>query len=177
MSNSKTLDLVITPTLRDHSRRNLVPWKVAINRAARAVFAEWDDFGFLFGVCDDAVWVVLNTPAGGVLRARPEFPAPADLGVNANPAARDVFKRTMDSRAAWLSCSASFCAAILESIGEANRLAISDPATDTLHLSPRDIIIAMTALHGVMTGAEVDALRLPLRKKLTAIAVRKVSED
>ncbi len=28
----------------------------------------------------------------------------------------------------------------------------------------------MTALHGVMTGAEVDALRLPLRKKLTAIA-------
>ena len=28
----------------------------------------------------------------------------------------------------------------------------------------------MTALHGVLTGAEVDALRLPLRKKLTAIA-------
>ncbi len=45
-----------------------------------------------------------------------------------------------------------------------------DPATDTLHLSPRDIIIAMTALHGTMTGADVDALRLPLRKKLAAIA-------
>ena len=28
----------------------------------------------------------------------------------------------------------------------------------------------MTVLHGEMTGAEVDALRLPLRKKLTAIA-------
>ena len=28
----------------------------------------------------------------------------------------------------------------------------------------------MTALHGTMTGAEFDALRLPLRKKLTAIA-------
>ena len=42
--------------------------------------------------------------------------------------------------------------------------------TQTLHLSPRDIIIAMTLLHGTMTGAEVDALRLPLRKKLTAIA-------
>ena len=170
MSNSKPLAPVITPTLHDHPRTNLVPWKVAINRAARAVFAEWDDFGFLFGVCDDAVWAVLNTPAGGVLRDRPEFPAPAALGAQANPAARDVFKRATDSRAAWLACSASFCAAILESIGEANRLAISDPATDTLHLSPRDIIIAMTALHGVMTGAEVDALRLPLRKKLTAIA-------
>ncbi len=28
----------------------------------------------------------------------------------------------------------------------------------------------MTALHGTMTGAEVDALRLPLKKKLTALA-------
>jgi hypothetical protein len=170
MSNTKPLAPVITPTLHDHSRTNLVPWKVAINRAARAVFAEWDDFSFLFGMCDDAVWAVLNTPAGGMLRNRPEFPAPADLGANANPAARDIFKRATDFRAAWLACSASFCAAILESIGEGNRLAISDPSTDTLHLSQRDIIIAMTALHRTMTGAEVDALHLHLRKKLTAIA-------
>jgi hypothetical protein len=170
MSNSKPLALVISSTLHDHPRTNLVPWKVAINRAARAVFAEWDDFGFPFGVCDDAVWTVLNPPPGVVLRDRPEFPAPAAFGANANPTARDAFKRATDSRAAWLSCSASFCAAILESIGEANHLSISDPATDTLHLSPRAIIIAMTALHGTMTGTEVDTLRLPLRKKLTAIA-------
>ncbi len=51
-----------------------------------------------------------------------------------------------------------------------NRLAIADPDTGTLHLSPRDIILAMTLLHGTMTGAEVDTLRLPLRKKLTAIS-------
>jgi hypothetical protein len=69
-----------------------------------------------------------------------------------------------------LACSASFCAAILDSIGDANRLAIADPDTDTLHLSSRDIIIAMTLLHGTMMGAEVDALRLPLRKKLTSIS-------
>jgi hypothetical protein len=91
MSLSKPLAPVISPTLHDRPRTNLVPWKVAINRAARAVFAEWDDFGFLFGVCDDAVWAVLNTPAGGVLRDRPDFPAPAALGANVNPAAHDVF--------------------------------------------------------------------------------------
>ncbi len=170
MSLSKSLAPVIFPTLHDRPRTNLVPWKVAINRAARAVFAEWDDFGFLFGVCNDAIWAVLNTPAGGVLRDRSEFPAPAALGANANPAARDVFKRATYSRAAWLACSASFCAAILESIGDANRLAIADPVTDTLHLSPRDIIIAITVFHGTMTGAEVDALRVPLKKKLTAIS-------
>ncbi len=53
-------------------------WKIALNRSARAVFAEWDQFGFLFGVCDDAVWAVLNTPPGGQLRVdqifRPQLP-------------------------------------------------------------------------------------------------------
>ncbi len=52
--------------------------------------------------------------------------------------------------------------AILDSTGEANRLAISDTLTDTLDLNPRGIIVAMTALQGVVTGAEVDTLRLPL---------------
>ncbi len=56
---------IITPTLHDHPRTNLVPWKIALNRSVRAVFAEWDPFGFLFGVCDDPVWAVLNTPPGG----------------------------------------------------------------------------------------------------------------
>ena len=137
MSSSKPhnpLYPIITPTLHDHPRTNLVPWKIALNRSARAVFAEWDQFGFLFGVCDDAVWAILNTPPGGRLRARPDFPAPADLAAGDGPAVRDAFKRATAARAAWLAVSAAFCAAILDSIGESNRLAISDPDTDTLHL-------------------------------------------
>ncbi len=104
------------------------------------------------------------------MRARPDFPAPANLATGDGPAVRDAFTRVTDARSAWLAVSAAFCAAILDSIGESNRLAISDPGTHTLHLSPRDIINAMTALHGTMTGAEVDALRLPLKKKLAALA-------
>ncbi len=42
--------------------------------------------------------------------------------------------------------------------------------TPFIHLSPRNIIIAMTVLHGTMTGAEVDVLHIPLKKKLTAIS-------
>ncbi len=109
-------------------------------------------------------------PPGCVLRARPDVPAPADLAAGDGPAVRDAFKCATAARAAWLAASAAFCAAILDSIGESNRLAISDSDTDTLHLSPREIINAMTALHGTMTGAEVDALRLPLKKKLAALA-------
>ncbi len=55
-------------------------------------------------------------------------------------------------------------------IGESNRLSISDPDTDILHLFPKDIINATTALHGALTGVEVDALRVRLRKKLSALA-------
>jgi hypothetical protein len=104
------------------------------------------------------------------LRARPDFPEPAALAAGANPAARYALKRATDSRAALLVCSASFLLAILDSIGEANCLAISDPLTDTLHLTPRGVIVAMTALHGVMTGVKVDALRLLLKKKLSAVS-------
>ena len=64
MSNSK-FALTISPTLTDHPRANLVPWKLAINRTARGVFAEWDAYGFLFAVCDDALWALLNTPPLG----------------------------------------------------------------------------------------------------------------
>ena len=95
MSTSKFAPSIL-PTLTDHPRANLVPWKLAINRAARGVFAEWDIFGFLFAVCDDALWALLNTPAGGVMRARLDFLEPAALAVGANPAARDAFKRATD---------------------------------------------------------------------------------
>jgi hypothetical protein len=73
MSHSKPFSLltpIITPTLHDHPRTNLVPWKIAINWAERGVFAEWDAFGFLLSVYNDAVWAVLNTPPGQQLRAR-----------------------------------------------------------------------------------------------------------
>ncbi len=83
---------------------------------------------------------------------------------------RCIYIHVRDARSAWLAVSTAFCAAILDSIGESNRLAISDPDTHTPHLSPRDIINAMTAIHGTMTGAEVNALGLPLKKKLAALA-------
>jgi hypothetical protein len=46
--------------------------------------------------------------------------------------------------------------------------------TYTLHLSPRDIINAMTVFHGAMTGAEVDALRLPCFEEETIVRLRRV---
>jgi hypothetical protein len=161
---------IITPILHDHPRTNLVSWKIAINRAAHGVIAEWMPTAFCSAYATTRSWLPSTPPPGQQLRARPDFPIPVDLQVNAGPAARDVFKRATDSREAWLACSAAFAVMILDSIGESNRLAIADPVTDTLDLTPRAIITAMTALHGTVTDAEVDLLRLPLKKKLSSLA-------
>ncbi len=50
MSHSKPVTPVITPTLHDHPRTNLVPWKVAINRAARGILAEWHELTAVSGL-------------------------------------------------------------------------------------------------------------------------------
>ncbi len=101
------------------------------------------------------------------------------MQANANPAVRDVFKRATDSRAAWLACSAAFAfaVAILDSIGESNRLAIADLVTDTLNLTPRDVINAMTALHGTVTGAEVDHLLTGIEEYTKLIIMDNVSAN
>jgi hypothetical protein len=96
ISNSK-LALTVSPTLTDHPRANLVPSKLPLNWAARGVIAEWDTFGFMFCVCDDAIWALLNTLPGGQLRVGPDFPEPAALATGANPAARVVFKCATES--------------------------------------------------------------------------------
>jgi hypothetical protein len=61
-------------------------------------------------------------PLGGIA-GQTRVPCPCCFGSQRKSCCRDVFKRATDSGAAWLACSASFCAAILESIGDANRLA------------------------------------------------------
>jgi hypothetical protein len=124
----------------------------AINRAARGVFAEWDAFEYLFAVCDDALWFLSTLPLGAV-EGETRLPGTCcPYLLSALILLPETLSNAPRKAAALLACSASFLLAILDSIiGEANRLAISDP------------------LHGVMTGAEVDALRLPLKKKLSAV--------
>jgi hypothetical protein len=114
---------------------------IAINRAARGVFAEWNGMTSVSCPVCATTWSGLSstTHQGGccgtdqISRSLLLLPPVLTL-------LRDAFKRATYSRADWLACSASFCGAILKSIGESNRLAISNPDTDTLHSSPLDII-------------------------------------
>ncbi len=127
---------IITPTLHDHSHTNLVPWKIAFIGLCAVCSPNGMPSGSCSAYATTQSGLSSTSPPGQQLRARPDFPIPADLQGNAGSAARDAFKRATDARATWLACSAAFCVVILDSIGESNRLAISDPDTDTLHSVP-----------------------------------------
>jgi hypothetical protein len=132
----------ILPTLTDNSSINLSPWLQAVNRFARTLLSEHDPFGLLFLVADDVVWAALpanqiaDAQGNPAIRPRPTFDMPSPpLAVTAGPAARDTHKlatrAAMSYRAAWVVLTT----ALIESIGENNRIAISHPIYETTLLT------------------------------------------
>ena len=109
----------ITPSLADNSAINLPAWLNSVNRLARTLFAEYDPYGLLFLVADNVVWQALPanqiTDAAGnpAIRARPTFPTPPDLALNAGPAARDIQLRSSMS---YLSTLVTLTTALIGSI-------------------------------------------------------------
>ncbi len=131
MSHSKPITPVITPTHHDHPRTNLVPWKVAINRARRV---RWMGYLRVPVRCIRRRGLGCpQHPPRVAVAGQTRFPGSSWSCHQCWPCC--PYKRATDARATWLACSAAFYVAILESIGKSNHLAISDPDTDTLHLS------------------------------------------
>ncbi len=131
---------IITATLHDHTRTNLVPWKIRSPSTGPRAPCSLNGTNLVSCSAYATTRSGLSStppPPGGPLRARSDFPAPAALAAGDGPAVRDAIKRATDARSAWLAVSAAFCAAILDSIGESNRLAISDPDT-TPSICPRE---------------------------------------
>jgi hypothetical protein len=163
----------ITPSLADNSAINLPSWLQAVNRFARTLFAEYDPYGLLFLVADNVVWQALpanqiTDPAGNpAIRARPTFPTPPDLALNAGPAARDIHKHQLRSSMTYLSTLVTLTTALIDSIGESNRVAISHPIYETTLLTPTDIVNQMTTMHSNYTQLDIDVLREPLSVKLS----------
>ncbi len=97
MSHSKPfspLTPIITPTLHDHPRTNLVLWKIAACSLSGMPSVSCSAYATTRSGLSST-----HTPRQQ-LRARPDFPIPADLQANAGPAARDAFKRATDAKAA-----------------------------------------------------------------------------
>ena len=165
----------ITPSLADNSAINLPAWLNSVNRLARTLFAEYDPYGLLFLVADNVVWQALPanqiTDAAGnpAIRARPTFPTPPDLALNAGPAARDIHKHLLRSSMSYLSTLVTLTTALIESIGDSNRTAISHPIYETTLLTPTDIVNQMTTMHSNYTQLDIDVLREPLSVKLSTL--------
>ncbi len=73
---------------------------------------------------------------------------------------------------AWPAASSTLNTALLASVGEKNRnhLKTTFPALKLYMLSPREIVDAMRAKHGVATSDDVSRLRDPLSRALTSLS-------
>jgi hypothetical protein len=105
---------------------------------------------------------------GGVLVARPQFPHPGDLDPAANPAARTIHETALKAHADH-SALAEIKAAMLESLGEANREHIRDPVLGLHNHTLLTIIAAMVLLHGQYTESDVLLFLQDLETKLTSL--------
>ena len=69
----------LTPTLSINPRLYLRDWKLAVNRYARTLLAQYDPYGLLSAVADDTVWqalpanVTLDANGNPVYRALPQY--------------------------------------------------------------------------------------------------------
>ena len=172
MSSNKTRSdvPVIEPGLDTEPRENLENWLSAIGDAARSYCSKRSPLGALHLACTDEVWNALHPPAaGGAPTPRPTHPQPAPLTGVETGAARAVQVASELLYQDYADAEATLRLALLKSIGQTNRRAITSRITVLHHLTSNDIIAHMVARHGVRTEKDLVIFRALLDVTLTSI--------
>ena len=83
-----------------------------------------------------------------------------------------IWRQATDRNHAYNVAGTRLSAALLASIGEANKTHLQSvlPGIALYALLPRQVIDAMVARHGILTSDDVNRLRLPLSSPLTSLA-------
>ncbi len=122
-------------------------------------------------MCENVVlWVFLNTSSGGGVAGQTKFPASSQLIL---PPVLVLLPVTFSNALRKLGSLAGMISCFLCRDPRKHRRVKSPCYLGSRHrhltFVPARHINAMTVLHGAMNGAEVDALRLPLKKNLTTV--------
>ena len=177
------LAITLTRTLADDPRNQLEFWLEEAATAARGMCSEHDFSGALTLAATDRVWaaypgnvtnfvdVIANGDAPQI-RARPTWNLPNALDAAASAAEVVIWRQATDRNHAYNVAGTRLSAALLASIGEANRTHLQSvlPGIALYALLPRQVIDAMVARHGILTSDDVNRLRLPLSSPLTSLA-------
>jgi hypothetical protein len=178
-----SLAITLTRTLADDPRNQLEFWLEEAATAARGMCSEHDFSGALTLAATDRVWaaypgnvtnfvdVIANGDAPQI-RARPTWALPNALDAAASAAEVVIWRQATDRNHAYNVAGTRLSAALLASIGEANKTHLQSvlPGIALYALLPRQVIDAMVARHGILTSDDVNRLRLPLSSPLTSLA-------
>ena len=183
MSSSNPTPLVLLFSLADNARTKLPDWDGDVCSQARNLCAQHELTGALTLVARDNTWNSypgnLTNPAqvaagthAAVYEARPTWALPNAPQATANAGTFSLYRDALARNHAYAAASSNMAQALLASIGPDNKVSLEatfDP--DPLYsLTPRQIVDAMFAEHGMTNPQDLAVLRAPLHEPLPALA-------
>ncbi len=180
---STHVTITLTHSLAHDSRTNLEMWLEEAETVSRNLCPQHDPTGALTLVATDQVWndipvnlanraQVLAGTHPPNYRARPTWDIPAQHSASAAAAVVSLYKQELARYADFTQAESSLATALLASIGQANVVLLKTtyPTTKSYALTPRQIVDAMIAKHGIPTSDDINKLREPLSRALTSLS-------
>jgi hypothetical protein len=119
----------------------------------------------------NAAQVLAGTHAA-VYRARPTWDMPTAHVNNAASAVVSIYREDVTRHTDYTLASKALAKALLESIGDKNQVLLKTlhPTLKIYSLTPRQIVDAMVAKHGIPTSEDIHKLREPLSLALMSLS-------
>jgi hypothetical protein len=181
--SSPNPQLVLLFSLTDNARTKLLDWYGDVCSQARNQCAQHEPTGALTLVARDNTW---NAYPGHVTNmaqvtagthppdyeARPTWALPIAPAATASNGAFSLYKDALARNHAYAAATSTLAQALLVSLGPDNKVFLEAQfAPDPLYsLTPRQIVDAMFAEHGMTNPQDLAVLRAPLHEPLPALA-------
>ena len=172
-----------TSSLAHEPRIYLEAWLEEAETVAANLCPQHDPTGALTLVATDVVWNQqpenLTNPAqvlagthAAVYRARPTWAMPATHAGNAASATVSIYRQELTRFNEYTLASKALAKVLLDSIGEKNQVLLKTlhPTLKIYAFTPRHIVDAMVAKHGIPTSEDIIKLRSPLDLVLTSLS-------
>jgi hypothetical protein len=174
--------LVFLISLADNARIKLPDWYGDVCSQARNLCAQHERTGALTLVARTDTWNsypahvtnAAQVAAGthpATYEARPTWDLPNAPAATASNGAFSLYRDALARNHAYAAATSTLAQALLASIGPDNKVSLEatfDP--DLYSLTPRQIVDAMFAEHGMTNPQDLAVLRAPLHEPLSALA-------
>ena len=172
LSKPQSSPFEILPDLHHEPRVRYPAWKAAIFELAILQCQTQHVSGCLFMVQTDAEYDAfpLHWDAQQQAIQRPAVAFPTIPPHDAPAMIRDGYTRALAHHEAWVTVRANLLAAVVKSVAPADLTALRDPVHGILLLTLPQILAHVLLVHGLVTAADLAAMKAALLEKLASPA-------